>query len=256
LPVSLSRAAAVALGGRVVLVGGSSVLAGSADGPLRRVAALPSARSAAAAAVSGGSVWVVGGERAGRPTDEILRIEMRPNRVTAAGRFEEPLAEAGFAARGGSLYLVGGWTGEKYATAILRVLPPGQVALVARLPAGLRAPAVAIVGTRLYVAGGLGESGPTRSLLTVDLQTGVLRRIGELPQAVSGAMLVPAGSYLYLLDGTAAGGVATTAVVRIDPATGRSTVVGKTPISLPGATAVTVGKSILVFAGRSAYRLR
>jgi hypothetical protein len=253
LPVAVSQAAAVPLGGRILLVADGSVLAGPASGRLRHLAALPS-RRAAAAFFSDGHVWIVGGERAGKPTDEILRVDPRTRRVTRSLPFEEPLAEAGYVGKDGSLYLAGGWTGDKYATAILRFSPPDQVALVARLPVGVRRPAVALVGKRLYVAGGLAASGPTRTLLSVDLETGTLRRLGRLPQALSGALLVPAGSALYLLGGVGAGGVPASAVVRIDPAGGRAEIVGESSVPLGGATSLSSGKNAFVFTGRAAYR--
>ena len=72
------------------------------------------------------------------------------------------------------------------------------------------------------------------------------RRLGQLPQPVEQAVLVPSGTSLYLLGGKTANGKASTAVVRIDPATGNPTDVGKTTVQLVGAAAVSAGSRSLV----------
>ena len=138
-------------------------------------------------------------------------MNRRTGKVTRSGTFIEPLAEAGTAAGAGGAYLVGGWTGTKYATAVLRFVAPDGEELVARLPAGVRSPAVALVGRRLYVAGGRTQAGLSRKLFVVDTRTGTVRALPNLPVPVERAVLVvrPAArksgaARLYLLGGVTA----------------------------------------------------
>ena len=135
-------------------MGASSCLAGrprTRFRPARRAATfapsrpLPSTRAGAAAFVDGGAVYLIGGESGVEtPSDAILRYDPATRGVKPAGQFIEPLAGAGYVQTGGSLLLVGGWTGETYATAVLRFTLPDDAALVARLPEALRDPAVPV----------------------------------------------------------------------------------------------------------------
>ena len=146
---------------------------------VRLAAKLPVALESAGLLRVGKNLYVVGGKaRAdGKPTDAVLQIVLASGRVRGAGRFIEPLADAGTARRGGVLYLAGGWTGSKVATAVLRWSPGEAVAVVARLPVGLRSASAAFVGSRLYVAGG----SPQR-VFAVDVSSGKVVRAGRLPR--------------------------------------------------------------------------
>jgi hypothetical protein len=255
LPLVAARPVAAAADEDVFVVAGSAVLAGGTAGGFERVAALPAPRTGSVLFADRDSLWVIGGRLGGQPTDEIVRIDRRSHQVLTGSRFEEPLAEAGFASAQGSFYVVGGSTGKQLATAVLRVSPPGGASLVGRLPAGTRAAAVGVVGARLIVAGGVTTSGPTRAIYAVDLQSGSVTRIGSLPQPIAGAAIVRLAGALYLLGGTGPGGAVSTAIVRIDPVHGTATAVGNAPAAAAGAAGVTTGAGALLVAGRTVYRL-
>ena len=246
------RAAAALFANRVVVLGGTAgnaVQLGTPGGVMRRVGSLPSERASAAAFATKGAVYLIGGERGVEtPSDEILRFDLASHRVTPAGRFIEPLAGAGYVSSGGSLLLVGGWTGEKYATAVLRFTLPDNAALVARLPEALRDPAVVLHGGRLYVAGGRGDAGPSDTVYVVDLASGTVSVLGRLPRAVAGASLVAVGGQLYVLGGKDKRGPVAS-VVRIDPASGRIEPAGRMPRPLAGAVTAQVGRATLVIGG-------
>jgi N-acetylneuraminic acid mutarotase len=243
-------------GNRVAVVGGTpgaNVQLGAPGGAFRRAATLPAPLAGAAAFASGGAVYAIGGEHgSATPSDGILRFDLASHRVTSAGSFVEPLAGAGFAQSGGqsgdSLLIVGGWTGSQYATAVLRFTLPATATLVARLPAGLRDPAVALYGGKLFVAGGRGDAGPSNKVYAVDLAAGSVYVVGRLPQAVFGASLVQAGRMLYLLGGRTAGGPVAW-VVRIDPVTSKIEPAGRMPRPLADAATVRVGKATYVLGG-------
>lgn len=235
------RASAALAGSRLVVAGGvgsARVLAGPVGGRLKQVGALTSPRADAAVFALGGAVYVLGGEQGSTPTAQIARVDLSSGRVAPAGSFEEPLAEAAVAVKGNAAYIVGGWTGQKYATAVLRYTPGAAPALVARLPVGLRSPAVTIAGNTLIVAGGLGEQGLSRQVYGVDLASGAVKALSSLAQGVERATLLPVGPALYLLGGTTGQGAAFTGVVRIDPTTGHATPLGTMASPPSGAIAI------------------
>jgi hypothetical protein len=249
LPVGPPNPAAAVVGPRLAVVGGTGtglILAGRLGGKLVPVARLSRPRASAQAFAVGGSLYVLGGEQRGKPADDVLRIDLDTGHGRTVSRFVEPLAEAGVATRGGSAYLVGGWTGAKYATAILKFTPPGSESLVARLPDGTRSPAVALLGHTLYVAGGRTEHGLSDKAYAVDLGSGAVTALPALPHPIAGALLVASGGGLYLLGGTGKGDEPSAAVVRIDPATGKSTSAGRMPKALAGGAAASAGTRTVV----------
>jgi hypothetical protein len=260
LPVGPPNAAAAVVGAKLAVVGGTGtglVLAGPLGGRLVPVARLSRPRASAQAFALGKSLYVLGGEQRDTAADDVLRIDLATGHGQTVSRFVEPLAEAGVVTRGKSAYLAGGWTGDQYATAILRFTPPSATSLVARLPEGVRSPAVALLGHTLYVAGGRTEQGLSNRAYAIDLDSGAVTTLPTLPRPVTGALLVSSGSDLYLLGGTGPGGKPSAAVVRIDPATGRSRAAGTMPRPLAGAAAAPAGTRWLVVDPRSGavYRI-
>ena len=260
-PPGGSQAAAAVVGPTLAVVGGTGsarVLGGPVGRQLVVIGALSTPLAAMQAFPSGGYLYLLGGENGTKTTDQLFRIDLAAGRARPAGTFEEPLAEAGVAPRGGSAYLVGGWTGSEYATAVLKFTPPSTTTLLARLPDGTRSPAVALLGHTLYVAGGRTQQGLTPNLYAIDIRTGSVTTLGQLPHAVEQAVLVASGTSLYLLGGKTANGKPSTAVVRINPATGTPTQVGHMAKALVGASAVTAGSKALVIDPPSGtvYRVR
>ena len=253
LPRAASRMAAVALpDGRIVaaggLVGGSSstrVLAGT-PGSLKQVGTMAVPTHDAAAAALGSAVYVFGGGQA-VSSDRIVRIDTVSWRSALAGSIGEPLSDLGAAVVRGKAYLVGGYTGSRFATAILRYAP--HLPVVTRLPTGVRYAGVAAANGRIYVAGGLTTAGDSRSVYAVDPTAGRIRRVARLPYPLAHAALAAAGGSLYLVGGTNETGSPTSAILRIDPASGRVTHAGTLPRPLADASAVTVGRSVVVLGG-------
>jgi hypothetical protein len=237
---------AALVGPTLVVIAGTRALAGPVGGRLVPVAKLPSARNSAAVFTIGGTLYVLGGEQGSTPSADLLRVDLASGAVKRIATFEEPLAESGVGTGAGTVVLAGGWTGTQYGTAVLRLTPPSSVQLVARLPEGVRAPAVARLRNTLYVAGGRTPGGLSNAVYAVDLSSGAVTTLGKLPQAVQGAMLVSSGTKLYLLGGRTANGMPSTAVVRIDPATGQPAKDGSTTVPLAGAAAVSDGSRTVV----------
>jgi N-acetylneuraminic acid mutarotase len=211
-----------------------TILAGPPD-RLRVVGHLPQPTHDAAAARLGGSVFLFGGgETVSVPS--VVRVDPRTGASSEATALGEPLSDLGAVAIGGKAYLVGGYTGTQFATAILRYR--GQT--VARLPTGTRYAGVAAVGRTIYVAGGLTTAGATRAVYAVSL-AGHVRRIATLPAPEDHAALAALGGRLYLFGGRR--------VLAIDPGSHKVSVAARLPASLSDPTATTVGNRIVVTGG-------
>ncbi|MEI8104834.1 MAG: hypothetical protein WCH31_03195 [Actinomycetes bacterium] len=248
-PKGVTDPAVAIAAGQVVVVGGAGsadVLAGAPGSALGKVASLPAARGGAAVFASGTTLYVIGGEAKGKPTDAIVRVGLDTGHAAAGGTFIEPLVDAGVFAAPHALLLAGGWTGQKFGTAVIRFAPGGTPTIIARLPVGVRAPTVTQLGGKLYVAGGTAAGGASSSVYAVDLASGAVALVGTLPQAVAHAIAVVSAGKLYLLGGTGAAGQDLTSVIRFDPATGGSAIVGTLPTTLAGATSVPYGDTALV----------
>src|SRR5207248_11676557 len=149
----------------------------------------------------------------------------------------------------GHAFIVGGYTGAKYATAVLRFRPGAAPALVQRLPVGLRYAGVAAEGGTSYVAGGLAQAGESRAVFAVDPAARTVRRVATLPFAVAHAALASLGGSLYLIGGRTAAGAGLASVLRIDPAHGTVARAGRLPRPLQDPAAVTLGDRIVVLGG-------
>jgi len=258
LPAAASRLAAVALpDGRVMALGG--LVSGTSStqillGPpqrLRLAGRVPVASHDDAAALVGRSVELFGGGQA-ISSDGLVRIDPTTGKARTAGHLDEPLSDLGAVRIAKAVYLVGGYTGSRYASAVLRVHPTGSTSVVARLPAGLRYAGVAVLGGTIYVAGGLRTGGETGEVDAVDPRTGAVRRVATLPTPVAHAPLVTIGGALYLVGGTDTAGQALATILRIDPATGRVTIAGHLPMPLADAAAVSLGATGIILGGGGA----
>jgi hypothetical protein len=145
---------------------------------VKLAAKLPVSLESAALLRVGGTLYVVGGKsrNGGKPTDAVLAVDLATGKVRSGDHFIEPLADAGSATQAGSLYVAGGWTGAKAATAVLRWSPGKATALVARLPVALRSASAAFAGGRLFVTGG-----SPRVVFAVDVNSGAVVRAAVPP---------------------------------------------------------------------------
>ena len=255
LPAAASRVSAVSLGGGRLLVAGglvggassSQVLSGPPNA-LRPMGRLPQPTHDAAATRSGAFAYVFGGGQS-ISTNRIDRIDTLNGRASTAGSIGEPLSDLGAAVVGGRSYLVGGYTGSLFATAVLRYAPGRSPSLVTRLPTGTRYAGVASLDNSIYVAGGLTTAGESRAVYQVDPRVGSVTRVATLPQPVAHAPLAALDGSLYLVGGTASDGAPLQAIERIDPRTGSVTRAGRLPHPLADSAAVALGRQIVVVGG-------
>jgi N-acetylneuraminic acid mutarotase len=117
-PQPLRYAAVAAIGGKLVIAGGSTPSAASRDileldpagGGVRRIGQLPRTLTHAAAVPLGRYVYVIGGRGAtpGTPADRIFAVDPATGHVTAAGRLPRPLSDVSAAAIGNAILVAGG----------------------------------------------------------------------------------------------------------------------------------------------------
>jgi hypothetical protein len=243
LPLALTKSAAVALpNGRLVVLGGTGsdrILVGTPS-HLRLIGHLPGATHDAAAALRGRfAVLYGGGESVSTPT--VVRVDPSSGGARVLHPLDEPLSDLGAATIDGTTYLVGGYTGTTYASAILRVGNDDRTTTVARLPTGTRYAGVTALNGKIFLAGGLTTRGESRAIYVFDPATSSVQRIGSLPAPVAHAALASFDGSLYLF--------ARRSVIRIEAATGAVTRVGSLPRALTDPTAVTVGHEIVIIGG-------
>lgn len=246
LPQAISKASAVALpSGRLMILGGytgsmsiDTILAGPPE-HLRVVGHLPQPTHDAAA-TPGPFVHLFGGGSSAS-TPYVVRVDPQSDATAEQRPLGEPLSDLGAVAIGPYAYLVGGYTGTEFASAILRYnFYDGTTTVMARLPQGTRYAGVTRIGSTVYVAGGLTTSGNSRAVYAFKVG-GKLRQIATLPAPEDHAALAALGSTLYLVGGRK--------VLAIDAHTGKVTVAARLPASLADPTATTVGEEIVVAGG-------
>jgi len=147
------------------------------------------------------------------------------------------LSDLGAVVLGGKAYLVGGYTGARFASAVLRYDGGGKTTTVARLPAGTRYAGVAAIGRTIYVAGGLTTAGTSRVVYAIGRSA---RRFAVLPAPEAHAGMAALGGALYLVGGSE--------ILRIDPG-GSVSVAARLPVSLADPAVVAVGGRIVIVGG-------
>jgi hypothetical protein len=250
LPAPVQRAAAVAAGSGIVIAGGLDAAGASTSGVFRleprsgrlvALGAVPQAFHDAAAALIGDRLFVFGGG-ASTSSATVQSFDLATRRGTVAGALPRPLSDVVATTVGRTVYLVGGYDGTSARSEIYATTDGTHFRLVARLPEGLRYPAVATAAGRIVIAGGAGTGGPTAGVYELDPQSRAVTRIGSLPLALAHAAAVAVGPVVYLVGGTDAASNPSRDVIRIDPRTSKVAIVGRTE---PVADAAVAGRYLV-----------
>ena len=125
----------------------------------------------AAAAVLGGHLLVFGGG-ASTVEDVVQSVDLGSGHASIVGHLPTPLADLQAVSDGHTVYLVGGYDGRSPQSNVYATTNGRSFRKVAALPAGVRYPAVAMVGGRIVVAGGETGSGAVDGVWTVNPATG------------------------------------------------------------------------------------
>jgi hypothetical protein len=125
-----------------------------------------------AVAISGGSIWLFGGEHAGKQTTDVQRVDLATGRSSVAGHLPRPLAHASAFTLGGTVFVAGGRTGTAVTGAVLR-FDAAHVRFTAagHLPSARSDFGVAVVGSTAYLVGGESPN-PVNTVIQVRAQPG------------------------------------------------------------------------------------
>ena len=256
LPAPVEREIAVPWGPRIVILGGLDTSNSSTNGvftldprthALTRLGTVPQPFHDAAGAVIGANVFVFGGGAA-TSSSAVQRFDLSTRTGAVVAQLPHPLSDLASATVGGSVYLIGGYDGVRPRREIYRTTDGTHFTVAARLPIGLRYPAVAVVGSRIVIAGGTAAGGASDRIFAFDTSSSAVRDIGRLAAPTAAAQAFAVGGHVYVAGGTDAAGTTVGSVVSIDPTTGATGLAGN---SLPvrNAATVTIGRSTYVIGG-------
>ncbi len=161
-------------------------------------------------------------------------------------------------ATGGVAYLLGGYTGGGFSPTVLGTSDGVTFSTVATLPVPVRYPALLATATALWLVGGVLANGTgSDAVQRVDLATGTAVVVARLPRALSHAAGFVLAGGLYLAGGvsTRVGASATgrpsADIVRLDPATGATTLAGSLPLALSDAGVAVLGDAAYLVGGET-----
>jgi hypothetical protein len=257
LPTPVSRETATVSNGTVYLAGGLLANQSSANGVFRldpstgaihSVGTLPHPVHDAAAAVLAGRLFVFGGG-ASSVDDTVQTVDLHSGRSAIAGHLPAPRADLQAVSDGHTVYLVGGYDGHSPQASVLATTNGRSFRKVATLPAGVRYPAVAMLGGKIVVAGGENGTGPVDGVWIVDPATGKVTGAGRLPAPTTQASAFVLGGRLFVAGGVGSGGGASSRVWMVDPAGRRVSSAGRLPGALADAAVATNGGTALLLGG-------
>ena len=220
LPAGISREVVLPYGRNLLIAGGLTPQATSTDaitlldpatGRTSQAGRLASATHDAAAATVGGRPLVFGG---GEQVSVAAVQAIAPDGVaTVTGQLPRPRSDLSAVTAGGTAYLLGGYDGATYDTAVLATTDGQRFRTVARLPVPVRYAAVGILDGQIWVFGGQTADGITSVIQRVSPASGTATVAGHLPQPMTGGSAFTLAGSLYVAGGqvAAASGTATTA---------------------------------------------
>jgi outer membrane protein assembly factor BamB len=152
----------------------------------------------------GARLLVIGGGTSG-PSGS-TQIESG-GRTTAGGPLPQARADAGAVTIGHTVYVVGGYDGPAMDSEVVATMDARHYRPVVALRVPVRYPALAVLGSRIYVFGGLGANGrPSDAVQLVDPAGRTARVVGRLPRPLEGAAAGSLGGTIYLAGGRTAAG--------------------------------------------------
>jgi len=124
--------------------------------------------------------------------------------LATTGRLPSVRSDLSAVTLAGQAYLVGGYNGAQYDSAVLATGNGRQFHVAARLPVPVRYPAVAALGSQIWVFGGQTRSGITSTIQRVDVATGKATAVGRLPAPLAHAAGFTLGGRIFVAGGQTA----------------------------------------------------
>jgi hypothetical protein len=154
------------------------------------------------------------------------------------------------AAVDGTVYLVGGYTGQAPLRTIL-AWRPGQFArVVATLPKPLRYAAVTSSAGRVIIAGGTSGESASRDIYRFDPATHALTELGLLPHPLTHAAAASVGGAVLVFGGRDASPTSQTRSILAIAPDGKVHAAGLLPRPLSDLGAVALGVKVVLAGGR------
>src|SRR3954452_7254084 len=206
---------------------------------------LPAPVQLPALALRGRTVLALGGlDAADTSVPSVTRVLPAP--AGGAGTLPQAVHDVGAAALGGRVYVFGGGTAAGPLDAIVQL---GR-GVVGHLPEPASDLEAVPVGGAILIVGGYTGVQPLRSVLSYTRGRRI-RRVADLPHALRYAAAAAAPGGLLLVAGGTDGVHARDEIVRVDPAHGRATVIGRLPSALSHVAGAVLGRTLYLFGGRS-----
>ena len=268
LPQAVSRSAVIARGGALLVLGGlhgpspgsstTQVLTVDATtGAAQIDAPLALATHDAAATDVDGAILVFGG---GESTTVSAVQRWATSGAHVVGHLPQPRSDIVAAAVDGHSYVLGGFDGANPTADVLETDDGITFHVAATLPVPVRYPALAVVGSTIYLIGGqsvTGRSGdgpPVTDVQAVDLSTGSAQVVSQLPGALTEAEAFVVRGAVFVAGGVR-GGIVQRGVFRLDPASGALTLVASLPEPRADAGVAQIGETTYLVGGEGPSRL-
>jgi outer membrane protein assembly factor BamB len=258
LPTAVSRAIAVATGSSVSLLGGVDASQASSraafrldptNGGLTQTGTLALPTHDAAGALIGGRPFVFGG--GAQSVVDAVQSVPPSGPATTTGHLPQPRADLAAVTVGTTVYLVGGYDGTTATRDVLATTDGVGFRVVARLPLGVRYPAVGAIGNRIYVFGGEWAGTPSTAVQAIDVGTGTARIVGHLPEARSQASAFSIAGTLYVAGGTTPRGPSSD-LLRFDASRATFAAAGSLPAPVADAAVAVIANRAYLVGGESA----
>jgi hypothetical protein len=225
LPAPVQRAVALGSASGIIIAGGLDAAGASTNGVFRldpssgrvtRLGTVPEPFHDAAGSLLGKRLFVFGGGSA-HSSSSVQAFDLATRRGVVVAHLPRPLSDVAAATVGGTTYLVGGYDDHVPRAEIYATNDGTHFTLAARLPHGLRYPAVAASGDRLVIAGGILASGaPSSAIYGFDPVSKQVRMLGQLATAVGHASAVTLAGSVFILGGADAAGNAVLSATRVN----------------------------------------
>jgi Kelch motif len=203
----------------------------------------------AAGGVLGSQRFVFGG--GAQHVSDVVQALQPNGPSTVVGHLPQPRADLAAVTIGTTVYLIGGYDGTNATRDVLATSDGVQFHTIAQLPVGVRYPAVAAAGDKVFVFGGALSGTESSAVQQIDVRTGSARLIGELPSPRTEAAALTLGGSIFVVGGRA-GGAASSDVLRFDPSGNQFALDTALPTPLADSATVTVGGRAYLVGGEAA----
>jgi N-acetylneuraminic acid mutarotase len=206
-----------------------------------------------AGAVAFGNRVVVFGGADLAPDDLVQAFDPLTGTTTVTGHMPSARADLVAALVGGRMIVLAGFTGSAFISDIWATPDGRSFSVVGQVAQNERYPATAVMGSTIYLFGGLvagGEYDGTYSttIQSFDTVTGRSQLVGQLPVPLAHARAAVVGGQALLFGGWTPHG-ASSAILRFNPATGGVTPVGTLPEAVADEAIAPIGDSVYFASG-------